>query len=78
MQAKVDEFEIRVSTRKPARHYVNYATYLINKEGFKFLKISAAGNATTNATILAEMIKRYHGNFHQITNISSLEIIEEF
>lgn len=61
---KTDDNEIRVSAKQTIRKYIGYATYLLNKEDFKYLKVCATGNATTKALIFVEMLKRKHGHFH--------------
>merc|ERR1719486_1058043 len=44
----------------------------------KSLKITATGNALTAAVTLAEVIKRRFKGIHQITNIGSTEIVDEY
>ena len=42
------------------------------------LVIKATGNAIVKALILIELVKRRIGNLHQINEISSMEIVDEF
>lgn len=73
-----DEDEIRVTAAGRVSAYVTYAAKLYNEMDKKQCKITATGNALTAAVTLAEVIKRRFKGIHQVTNIGSTEIVDEF
>ena len=42
------------------------------------IEIRGTGNAIVKALILIELVKRRVGDLHQINNITSTEIVDEF
>ena len=77
-KTQTEKNEIRVTAKGDIRSKFNYAEKLITKENLRILEIRGTGNAIVKALILIEMIKRRIGNLHQITRITSSEIIDEY
>jgi ribonucleases P/MRP protein subunit RPP25 len=75
---QTEKNEIRVTAKGEIRSKFRYAQLLFEKEGHKTIEIRGTGNAIVKALILIEMIKRRIGNLHQITRITSSEIIDEY
>merc|ERR1711972_462978 len=57
---------------------VSRAAKLFNELEKKYIVIAATGNALTKAVTSAEVIKRRFKGLHQITKLSSQEIIDEY
>lgn len=72
------ENEIRVMAKGQIKKYLGYALRILTKTDFKSLEIRGTGNAIVKALILIELVKRRVGDLHQINNITSTEIIDEF
>jgi len=51
---------------------------VLTKTDMKDLVIRATGNAIVKALILIEIVKRRVGDLHQINEITSTEIVDEF
>ena len=49
-----------------------------NKRNMDSIEIRGTGNAIVKALILIELVKRRVGDLHQINNITSTEIVDEF
>jgi ribonuclease P/MRP protein subunit RPP25 len=79
-KAKTDENEIRVTSKGKIKSYLGYALRIFDKERTQFnsLKIRATGNAIVKALILIELVKRRIGDLHQINEITSTEITDEY
>lgn len=77
---KTEENEIRVTSRGLIKSYLGYAFRVLEEDKLNKneLVIKATGNAIVKALILIELIKRRIGNLHQINEISSMEITDEF
>lgn len=62
------------------KSYLGYAFRVLDEDKLNKneLVIKATGNAIVKALILIELIKRRIGNLHQINDISSMEIIDQF
>lgn len=71
--------EIRVQAKGQIKNYLGYAFRILNKSGYRSLKISATGNAIVKALILIELVKRRVGNLYQINHIDSdvIKSVEE-
>ena len=79
-RTKTDENEIRVTSKGKIKSYLGYALRIFDKErtSFNSLKIRATGNAIVKALILIELVKRRIGDLHQINEITSTEITDEY
>lgn len=77
---KTEENEIRVTSKGLIKSYLGYAFRVLDTDKLNNneLIVKATGNAIVKALILIELIKRRIGNLHQINDISSMEIIDEF
>mmetsp|Transcript_76853 Transcript_76853/g.212895 ORF Transcript_76853/g.212895 Transcript_76853/m.212895 type:complete len:323 (+) Transcript_76853:76-1044(+) len=73
-----DDDEIRVTSAGSVSAYISRAAKLFNEMDKTSLKITATGNALTKAVSSAEVIKRRFKGLHQITTLSSLEIVDEY
>jgi len=74
---KADE-EIRVTAVGSVSAYVSRAATVYGELAKSKVVIKATGNALTKAVTLAEVIKRRFKGLHQITNIGSTEIVDEY
>ena len=72
------ENEIRVTAKGQIKKYLGYALRILTKTEFKELEIRGTGNAIVKALILIELVKRRVGDLHQVNNITSTEIVDEF
>merc|ERR1711972_939332 len=54
------------------------ANTLFNEQDKKTMTITGTGNAITKAVTLAEVAKRRFKGLHQITSLSSTEIVDEY
>merc|ERR1712014_452367 len=73
-----DETEIRVTAVGSVSAYCARANTLFNDEGKKTVTITGTGNAITKAVSLAEVAKRRFKGLHQITSLSTTEIVDEY
>ena len=76
--AKTEENEIRVTSKGQIKKYLGYALRVLTKTDSKNLNIRATGNAIVKALILIEIVKRRVGGLHQINEITSTEIEDEY
>lgn len=75
---KTEENEIRVTSKGQIKKYLGYALRVLTKTDLKSLEIRATGNAIVKALILIELVKRRVGDLHQVSKITSTEIVDEF
>merc|ERR1719261_1671328 len=73
-----DENEIRVTAVGSVSAYVSRATKVYGELAQSKVEISATGNALTKAVTLAEVCKRRFKGLHQITDLGSQEIVDEY
>merc|ERR1719159_1872004 len=73
-----DETEIRVTAVGSVSAYVSRAGTVFNELKKPQVTITASGNAISKAVTLAEVVKRRIKGLHQITNISSIDIVDEY
>merc|ERR1712087_50296 len=73
-----NEEEIRVTAAGSVSAYVSRAAKLFNEMEKTYIVIAATGNALTKAVTSAEVIKRRFKGLHQITNLGSQEIVDEY
>ena len=77
-KAKTEENEIRVTSKGQIKKYLGYALRVLTKTEMRSLSIRATGNAIVKALILIEIVKRRVGDLHQINEITSTEIVDEY
>ena len=79
-KTKTEENEIRVTSKGQIKKYLGYALRVLTKTEGRFdeLVIRATGNAIVKALILIEIVKRRVGDLHQINDITSAEIVDEY
>lgn len=79
-RTKTEENEIRVTSKGLIKSYLGYAFRVLEEDKLNMneLVIKATGNAIVKALILVELVKRRIGGLHQINDISSMEIVDEF
>jgi DNA-binding protein len=77
-KAKTVENEIRITSKGQIKKYLGYALRVLNKTDHREVLIKATGNAIVKALILIEIVKRRHGDLHQINEIKSMEIVDEY
>ena len=77
-KTKTEENEIRVMSKGQIKKYLGYALRVLTKTDLRTLVIRATGNAIVKALILIEIVKRRVGDLHQINDITSTEIIDEY
>jgi len=73
-----DENEIRVTATGSVSAYISRAAKVYGELAQSKVVIKATGNALTKAVTSAEVIKRRFKGLHQITNIGSTEIVDEY
>merc|ERR1712151_543045 len=73
-----DETEIRVTAVGSVSAYCARANTLFNEESKPTITITGTGNAVTKAVTLAEVAKRRFKGLHQITSLSTTEIVDEY
>merc|ERR1711920_367212 len=73
-----DETEIRVTAVGSVAAYCARANTLFNEQDKKTVTITGTGNAITKAVTLAEVAKRRFKGLHQITSLSTTEIVDEY
>merc|ERR1712060_507929 len=73
-----DETEIRVTAVGSVAAYCARANTLFNEQDKKTITITGTGNAITKAVTLAEIAKRRFKGLHQITSLSTTEIVDEY
>ncbi|CAE7892848.1 Rpp25l, partial [Symbiodinium sp. KB8] len=74
---KTDE-EIRVTAAGSVSAYVSRAATVFNELEKPYVIVQATGNALTKAVTAAEVIKRRFKGLHQITELKTVEIIDEY
>merc|ERR1712204_70328 len=72
------EEEIRVTAVGSVSAYISRAAKLFGELEKDHLVIAASGNATTKAVTAAEVIKRRFKGLHQITSLTSEEVVDEY
>jgi len=72
------EDEIRVTATGRTATYVTYAAKLFNEKNLDKCTIKATGTALATAVTIVEIIKRRFKGLHQITNLGSTEIVDEY
>merc|ERR1712060_188550 len=73
-----DETEIRVTAVGSVAAYCARANTLFNEQDKKTITITGTGNAITKAVTLAEVAKRRFKGLHQVTSLSTTEIVDEY
>jgi len=73
-----DETEIRVTAVGSVSAYVSRAGTVFNELKKPFITITGTGNAIAKAVTLAEVVKRRIKGLHQITSVTSTEIVDEY
>ena len=63
-KVKTADNEMRVTMKGSMRSWVSYAQKILEKPEHKELTIKALGNASNNAVILVEILKRKIGGLH--------------
>lgn len=74
---KADE-EIRVTAAGSVSAYVSRAATVFNELKKPYVIVQATGNALTKAVTAAEVIKRRFKGLHQITELKTVEITDEY
>ncbi|CAL1166652.1 unnamed protein product [Cladocopium goreaui] len=74
---KSDE-EIRVTAAGSVSAYVSRAATVFNELKKPYVIVQATGNALTKAVTAAEVIKRRFKGLHQITELKTVEIVDEY
>ena len=74
---KSDE-EIRVTAAGSVSAYVSRAATVFNELNKSFIIVQASGNALAKAVTAAEVIKRRFKGLHQITELKTVEIVDEY
>ncbi|EPY35614.1 hypothetical protein STCU_01060 [Strigomonas culicis] len=81
-EGSAPENEIRVTARHGQHSYITYAIAVLNGEDGKTkndtIKISGMGGAIFNAVNIAEIVKRRVVGLHQITEIASESVRDEY
>ena len=72
-----DPNEIRITQQGKPRNYISYAIGLFSKEGNDSITLKAMGRAINKCVTITEILKRKMP-LHQITELSSEEIIDVF
>lgn len=73
-----DESEIRVTSQGSVSAYISYAAKVLNEGGGPKVVLKASGNALTKAVTAGEVIKRRFKGLHQLTKVTTMEIVDEY
>eukprot|EP00877_Chromochloris_zofingiensis_P009123 jgi/Chrzof1/4464/Cz14g14070.t1 len=72
----IQENEVRIMATNKMRNYITYALTLLQEKGHTSVILKAMGRAINKTITIAEIIKRRVNGLHQITEISSADIID--
>ena len=75
---KINPNEIRITSTGKTRSYISYATNLLQENKEDKVVIKAMGKAINKGITIAEIVKHRVEGLHQITELDSNEITEEF
>ncbi|MCL7032144.1 hypothetical protein MKW94_003902 [Papaver nudicaule] len=75
-ETKINENEIRITTRGLIRNYLDYATHLLQERQLEHIVLTAMGNAISNVVVVTEIMKKRCPTLHQETSISSISITD--
>jgi DNA-binding protein Alba len=75
---KINANEIRITSTGKTRSYISYATNILQENKDDKVIIKAMGKAINKAITIAEIVKHRVEGLHQITELDSNEITEEF
>lgn len=67
--------EVRITQQGKPRNYISYAMNLLTNQNQNQIILKAMGRAVNKAVTIAEILKR-KAQFHQITSLSSVEIVD--
>jgi DNA-binding protein Alba len=70
--------EIRITSLGKTRSYITCATTVLGEKKFDSVILKAMGRAINKAVTISEIIRRRVADIHQITDISSHEIVDEW
>merc|ERR1740133_860355 len=73
-----DEAEIRVTSVGSVSAYISRAATVFNELKKPQVTITGSGNAISKAVQLCEVVKRRFKGLHQITSLSTVEIVDEY
>merc|ERR1719183_3250912 len=76
--ANKDEAEIRCTAVGSVSAYVARAATVFNELNKSQVTVTGTGNAIAKAVQLAEVVKRRFKGLHQITSLSTTEIVDEY
>merc|ERR1711879_256984 len=76
--AAKDDTEIRVTAVGSVSAYVSRAAKVYNELNKPEVVITGTGNAITKAVQLAEVVKRRFKGLHQVTKLTSQDIVDEY
>ncbi|GFH06616.1 alba domain-containing protein, partial [Haematococcus lacustris] len=72
----VPENEVRIQSSGKLRYYIAYAISIVNEKGFDTFQLKAMGRAINKTVAVAEIVKRRVPGLHQITEFSSLAVVD--
>lgn len=78
METPIAENEIRITSQGRMRNYITYAMTLLQEKEADQIVFKAMGRAINKAVTIVELIKRRVVGLHQITSITSTDIIDTY
>jgi len=75
---KIQDNEIRITTKGKVRNSISYATTLFKEKGHTEVVLKAMGRAINKTVTIAEIIKRRIPGLHQLSEISSTDITDVY
>lgn len=77
-QEQITENEIRITSSGKTRSYITYAVQAFQEKKHDSVVLKAMGRAINKAVTICEIIKRRVADLHQITEVGSHHIVEEW
>ena len=73
-----DQHEIRVTTNKAPKTYIERALFLFRKKKLEHVVLKASGAAISTLCISAEIIRNTLKNLHQLNKITNTTIVDVY
>ncbi|RAL47402.1 hypothetical protein DM860_013367 [Cuscuta australis] len=77
-ETPIAENEIRITSQGRMRNYITYAMTLLQEKEAEQIVFKAMGRAINKAVTIVELIKRRIVGLHQITSITSADVIDTY
>eukprot|EP01024_Parvocaulis_polyphysoides_P067795 TRINITY_DN816_c0_g1_i1.p2 TRINITY_DN816_c0_g1~~TRINITY_DN816_c0_g1_i1.p2 ORF type:complete len:203 (-),score=21.56 TRINITY_DN816_c0_g1_i1:527-1135(-) len=74
----IQENEVRIMANGRIRNYITYAMTLMTEKNHESVQLKAIGRAIIKTVSTAEILKRRIGGLHQVTEIGSIDITDQW